>query len=871
VNTCSKWAVRVLGVLGIGIAVIVIAVVAAIHHYGRDLPDYTVLKNYEPAVVTRAFAADGRLIGEFATEKRIFAPIDSMPKLLIGAFLAAEDQRFYSHNGVDLRGLARAAWKNIGNLGSAKRPVGGSTITQQVAKNFLLNNEISYERKIKELILSYRIERAYSKDHILEIYLNGIFLGNNAYGVAAASLAYFDKAMSELTIAEIAFLGGLPQAPSRFHPTRNHNEAKRRRDHVLLRMRNDGYITQDQYEEAQASEIKLAPRTKNPSLGAEYFVEEIRRELELKYGDKTLLTGGLVVRSSLDPALQQMADRALRAGLVAYDRRHGWRGPIANIAVEKDWTLGLAELPLPNGRGNWPVAIVLKVDARHVEIGLQNGKSGTIPMAELKWARPWQKDQTVGAEPKKPSDVLKVGDVVLVEQLVKTAAGTPPPADQYSLRQIPDVNGAIVAMDPHTGRILAMTGGFSFWISQFNNATQAKRQPGSAFKPFVYLAGLENGYTPSTIIVDEPFAMDVVGWGKYEPRNYAKDFTGPTTIRRALELSRNVVTVKLAQRIGIDKIAEIGRRFDISDNIPLEPSIALGAAETTPLRLTAAYAMLVNGGKKIAPTLIDRIQDRHGKTIYRHDDRKCVGCLADWSQSTIAPKLRDDRAQIVDPRNAYQIVSMLEGVVRRGTGAIVGASIKQAIAGKTGTTNETVDTWFVGFTPDLVVGVWVGFDMPRTLGAREQGGTTAAPIFRDFMLEALKLKPSGPFKKPDGLIALAVNLDTGLPAVAGDPRAIVDLFTPQTVPSPQGAHGPDGVQSAALASHDPDAPAATDGQLLLSNGSNFPAAKSDHGLRFPAQSHDNHENKPPVGNCRNEVVLVWVGDGYEHQYKRRCH
>ncbi|MGE0733789.1 MAG: penicillin-binding protein 1A [Alphaproteobacteria bacterium] len=800
-----RWTVRLLS-LAFLFAIVGLAVVfGAIYYYGKDLPDYTALKNYEPPIVTRVYANNGRLIGEFAAEKRVFVPIGVVPKPLINAFIAAEDQRFYTHSGADPIGIARAAWTNISNMGSEKRLVGGSTITQQVAKNFLLTSEKSFERKIKELILSYRIEQAYSKERILELYLNEIYLGNNAYGVAAASLAYFNKSLEELTIAEMAFLGGLPQAPSRYNPVKNYKEAKRRRDYVLLRMMEDGFISKDEYEQARATEIKLAVRGKNPSVGAEYFVEEIRRELDDKYGEKKLLGAGLVVRSTLDPHLQQIADRALRTGLIDYDRRHGWRGPLTNVPIEKDWTRRLSKVERPKGHGDWPLAVVMKLDANQVEIGLADGKTGVIPMWELKWARPWQKEQRVGAEPKKPSDVLKEGDVILVEKMPKPAKpvkNAPVVGDDfYFLRQVPDVTGAIVAMDPHTGRVLAMTGGYSFWISQYNNATQAKRQPGSSFKPFVYLAGLENGFTPSTIILDAPIVIDIGGWGKYKPQNYSKEFYGPSTMRRGLELSRNLMTVRLAQRIGVDKVVEVTKRFGISDNVPPELGVSLGASETTPLKLTTAYAMLVNGGKKITPTLIDRIQDRYGKTIYKHDQRPCDGCSIAAFDNKEPPKLPDNRQRIADAANTYQIVSMLEGAVQRGTGALV-AVVNKPVAGKTGTTNDVLDTWFVGFTPDFVVGVWVGFDKPTTLGALEQGGKTAAPIFRDFMLEALKDKPAIPFRVPPGLVGVRVNLDNGLPARPGDTKVIVDVFKPGTEPTPEGAQSPDGVQRDAVSNAD---------------------------------------------------------------------
>ncbi|MEN8197670.1 MAG: transglycosylase domain-containing protein, partial [Pseudomonadota bacterium] len=520
-------------------------------------------------------------------------------------------------------------------------------ITQQVAKNFLLTNERSYERKIKELILSSRIEKALTKDRILELYLNQIYLGYRSYGVAAAAQTYFGKSLDEITVAEAAYLAALPKAPENYHPVRRRAAAVKRRNYVIGRMVVDGYITKQEAETAQAVPLKVVARSEYISVGAEYFVEEVRRDLLAKYGDKKMADGGYVVRSTLDPKLQQIADRALRDGLVAYDRRHGWRGPVTNLKTGPgwldDWKKKLAAVPLPKGNGDWPLALVTKVDRKVAEIAFADGKRGRIPLAELTWAREVKSKERLGPAIKRASQVLKVGDVVLVEAVTKDKKDKPYPAGTYTLRQIPDVTGAIVAMDPHTGRVLAMTGGFSFWISQFNNATQAKRQPGSAFKPFVYLAGLDNGYTPSTIILDAPIVVKIEGLGKYKPQNFSKKFYGPTTMRRGLELSRNLMTLRLTQRIGAETVAAYGLQFGVSDHLPAHLAMALGAVETTPLRLTTAYAMLVNGGRKIKPTLIDRVQDRFGKTVFRHDTRECAKCNdATWNgqAAPVVPDLR---------------------------------------------------------------------------------------------------------------------------------------------------------------------------------------------------------------------------------------
>ncbi|MGE5145851.1 MAG: penicillin-binding protein 1A, partial [Candidatus Eiseniibacteriota bacterium] len=665
-------------------------------------------------------------------------------------------------------------------------------ITQQVAKNFLLTNEVSVERKIKEMLLAFRIEHTYTKPQILELYLNEIFLGNRSYGVAAAAQSYFNKSLEDLTIDEAAFLAGLPKAPSRYNPQRNYDAAFARRNYVIERMAEDGYITQEQATAAIAKPLVTHQRDAVQDVHADYFVEEVRRELLERYGEDKLLRGGLVVRSTVDPRMEEIAYRTLRNGLVSYDRRHGWRGPIEHVAEPSvNWPATLNSLRndpdrLPVGIGDWQLAIVLGLDDASAQIGVEGGKKGRIPFSELAWGRPWREDQHVGAAPKKPSDVLKIGDVVMVEPVKSDDKDKPLPPDSYGLRQVPSVQGAIVAMDPHTGRVLAMVGGYSFTKSQYNRATQAKRQPGSAFKPFVYLAALDSGFTPTSIILDAPVVIKTGEFGKYKPQNYSKTFYGPVPMRIGLEKSRNLMTVRLAQSIGMGKIIEYGERFGISDNLPRELSTALGAGETTVLRLTTAYAMLVNGGKRIKPTLFDRIQDRHGKTILRHDTRPCVGCVnVAWNDQAVPPQLPDDREQIADPLSAYQIVSMLEGVVQRGTGTIV-RSVGKPIAGKTGTTNDSFDAWFVGFTPDLVAGVWVGFDQPRTLGQTEQGATAAAPIFRDFMKEALEGKPATPFRIPEGIRLVRVNEETGAPAQPGDQNVIVEAFKPGNEPTLNG-------------------------------------------------------------------------------------
>jgi penicillin-binding protein 1A len=757
-------------------------VLAVFWHYGRGLPDYHQLAHYEPPVTTRVYAGDGRLIAEYAAEKRSFVPINAIPQRVINAFLAAEDKNFYQHSGIDPMGIMRAAITNLKNrgMGGDRRPVGASTITQQVAKNFLLTNEVSFDRKIKEAILAFRIERTFSKQHILELYLNEIYLGQGSYGVAAAALNYFDKGLDELTVSEAAFLGALPKWPSR-----NPMAAKDRRDWVISRMAEDGYVSQAEARSAQAEPLVIRPRSESVLIpGGEYFSEDIRREIADEYGEATLYKGGLSVRSTLDPALQAIATRTLRGGLIAYDRRHGWRGPLTRIDPSPGWNKRLAALPARVEMRPWVYAVVLSVGDNHAEIGLADGRRGHIPMSELRWARPTLPQQAVGPVPKKASDVLQVGDVVAVEPVAKSADGKEQYGpDNYSLQQLPKVEGALVAMDPHTGRVLAMQGGFSYARSQFNRATQALRQPGSSFKPFVYIAALDSGYTPASLVLDAPVEYEQgPGLPKWRPVNYEHDFLGPTTLRVAIEKSRNLVTVRLAAAIGMSKVADYAERFGVVDKMPHELSMALGAGVTTPLRMAAGYAQIVNGGKKITPTLIDRIQDRNGKTIYRHDDRNCEECEATFYTNQDMPEVPDNRPQLTDPMTAYQMVHILEGVVERGTGKIVSA-VGKPLAGKTGTSNDSKDTWFVGFSPDLVVAVFVGFDEPESLGRHEVGALVAAPVFRDFMIEALKDKPATPFRVPPGIRLVRVNAATGRPAQSGDRNIIYEAFKPNSGPA----------------------------------------------------------------------------------------
>jgi penicillin-binding protein 1A len=754
-------------------------------HYNRGLPDHQQLADYQPPVMTRVYAGDGRLLSEYAIEKRVFVPVKAMPRLAINAFLAAEDKNFYQHAGVDPLGIVRAVLTNLMQYGQDRRPVGASTITQQVAKNFLLGNEVSLARKAKEMILAFRIERALPKDRILELYLNEIYLGFGSYGVAAAALNYFDKPLDQLTVAEAAFLAALPKAPNNYNPARRPEQAKARRDWVIGRMAEDGHLTPAEARQAQAQALLVRERGKSDASRADYFAEEVRRQLVQRYGEGALYKGGLVVRATLDPRLQTIADAALRAGLVAYDRRHGWRGPIARVdGAGGDWAQKLKAVEPPRGIGRWTLALVLDVQDAGATVGFADGRRGQIPMAELAWARRALEKQKLGPPVRRAGEVLARGDVVAVEPVASDRDGAPYPPGTHGLRQLPKVGGAVVALDPHTGRVLAMSGGYDWELTEFNRATQAMRQMGSAFKPFVYLPALESGFSPTSIILDAPFVIDQgPGLPKWKPANYTHRFYGPSTMRLGIEKSRNLMTVRLAQAVGMDKVAKTARDFAIAEEMPEMLSMALGAQETTLLKLTAAYAMLVNGGKRIAPTLIDRVQDRNGRTVFRHDTRDCPGCgPAEPGRALEVPVPPDTRAQVVDPAAAYQMVSMLQGVVERGTATRL-RELRRPLAGKTGTTNDATDGWFVGFTPDLAVGVYVGFDQPATLGPQEQGASVAVPIFKDFMEAALKDAPSIPFRIPPGVRLVRVSAETGLPARPGDRDVILEAFRPGSEPA----------------------------------------------------------------------------------------
>lgn len=751
----------------IGAILGVIAFAGIIYKFGQSLPDFSNLENYKPAVVTRVHAGDGRFLAEFAQERRIFVPITEIPDTVIEAFTSAEDKNFYKHKGVDVFAVARAVVVNLKNRGEGKRPVGASTITQQVAKNFLLTNEVSYERKIREAILAYKIEEALSKDRIIELYLNQIFLGQRSYGVAAAGLNYFNKPLIELNIAEAAFLAALPKAPNNYNPETHHDDAVERRNWVIGRMVEDKHITEEQAIDAKKIPLITIPRKDSDVVDAPYFAEEVRRELSKTYGDDALYRGGLSVRTTIDPPLQNIAETTLQNGLIAYDRKRSWRGAIHQATDTNDFSTTLKSVVRPSAMlFRWQVAMVLNSKG---EIGLNDGTKAKINSDDVNWAK---------------KNSLKAGDIVMVEP-VKDSQD-----NEFHLRQIPLVQGALVALDPNTGRVLAMQGGWKSDGNSFNRATQAKRQPGSAFKPFVYLAALDKGYTPSSIIMDSPITFTDTAGNVWRPENYHSDFLGPTPLRIGVEKSRNLMTIHLAQAIGIDTVVEYARNFGIDEKMPANLANVLGADETTLMQLTAAYGMIVNGGKKISPIFIDRIQDRTGQTIQNADLRECKGCgpLIKWeTQGT--PDIPDNRKQIADPRTAYQMVSILEGVVQRGTAKSL-IDLERPLAGKTGTTNDSKDAWFVGFTPDLAVGVYIGFDDPKSLGDKETGGSLAVLVFKEFMKLALDGTPPTPFRVPEGISMVQVNAKSGRPTSASDPNAIWEPFLDGTQPENNVTYGP---------------------------------------------------------------------------------
>ena len=721
------------------IILVLIFLFSTLWYFSSDLPDYKILANYKPPVSSRVHSGEGQLLAEYALQKRFFIPYDSIPKKVINSFVSAEDKNFFSHPGVDAKSITRAIIKNLKNFLSKKRLEGASTITQQVAKNFLLTSEVSLKRKIKEAILAFRIERAYSKDRIMELYLNQIYLGQGTYGIAAASLEYFDKAVNDLDYAEAALLAALPKAPSKYNPYKSIEKAKIRRDVVLKNLYENSYINKEKYKKLKKTKIITKKRKIKLLEEANFYTEEVRRSINSNYGYDELYKGGLSIRTPLNSDYQIKALQALREGLQEYDKRHGWRGPITNLK-NADWQNNVEKFA-PDKSLNWKLAKVINVKKMSVEIETENKVYGVIDFKNINWTRSESFE-----------DILNINDIIYVEEIK---------INKWSLKQLPKINGAIVVMDPYTGRVLAMAGGFSFKLSEFNRATQAQRQPGSAFKPIVYAAALENGFNPSTLVLDAPFVIEQgVGLKTWKPENYGKKFYGPSTLRTGIEKSRNLMTVRIAQKIGFDQISKITKDFGIYKDVPELLSVSLGAAETTLVKLTSAYCTFVNGGKKVKPIFIDRIQDRRGKTIFKADKRKCVGCEEISYLKNDIPTIEDNSEQIISPGTAYQVTSMMEGVIKRGTGKKL-RDLNLPLAGKTGTTNKNMDAWFLGFTSKLVIGVYVGFDEPKSLGKYETGAKAALPIFKKFIKKVIKKKDALPFRIPKNINLVQVDVETG--------------------------------------------------------------------------------------------------------------
>jgi len=708
-------------------------------YFSADLPDYKILANYKPPVSSRVHSGEGQLIAEYALQKRLFIPYDSIPKNVINSFVSAEDKNFFSHPGVDAKSITRAIIKNLKNFLAKKRLEGASTITQQVAKNFLLTSEVSLKRKIKEAILAFRIERAYSKDRIMELYLNQIYLGQGTYGIAAASLEYFDKAVTDLNYEEAALLAALPKAPSKYNPYKSIKKAKIRRNIVLKNLYENSYINTEEYKKLKKTQITTKKRKIKLLEEANFYTEEVRRSISSNYGYDELYKGGLSIRTPLNSNYQIKALKALREGLQEYDKRHGWRGPITNLK-NLSWQNNIEKF-IPDKSLKWKLAKVINVEKLSIEIETENKEYGIIDFKNINWTRS-----------KSFEDILDINDIIYVKKIKK---------NKWSLKQMPKINGAIVVMDPFTGRVLAMAGGFSFKLSEFNRATQAKRQPGSAFKPIVYAAALENGFNPSTLVLDAPFVIEQgEGLKTWKPENYGKKFYGPSTLRTGIEKSRNLMTVRIAQKVGFEQISKITEDFGIYKDVPELLSVSLGAAETTLVKLTSAYCTFVNGGKKVKPIFIDRIQDRRGKTIFNADKRKCIGCEEISYLKNDIPTIEDNSEQIISPETAHQITSMMEGVIKRGTGKKL-RDLNLTLAGKTGTTNKNMDAWFLGFTSKLVIGVYVGFDEPKSLGKYETGAKAALPIFKRFVKNVIKKKDALPFKIPKNINLVQVDAETG--------------------------------------------------------------------------------------------------------------
>ena len=718
------------------------------------MPDYKYLKNYKPPVSSKLYSGNGVLVSDFSSEKRIFVPYSAISQTVINAFLSAEDKNFFDHPGVDAKGVVRAIKNNIFNLLYSKRLEGASTITQQVAKNFLLTNEVSIDRKIKEAILAFRIERVLSKKRILELYLNQIYLGEGSYGIASASLRYFNKPISELNYGEAALLAALPKAPSKYNPYKNKELAKFRRNLVLNNLLDNGFIDQKKHSKLINSKIKLQKRKRIYLEDSRYYVEDVRKDVIDKYGYDKVYKQGFNIKTPLDLELQKIATQSLRNGLQEFDKRKGWRGPLSNIKKYKNWKKDLKDLNLEKSLG-WELAVVTRIDKFETVIKTQNDDNGTINFNDIDWTR------------KEFKKLFKIGDIIYVKKLSD---------GNYSLKQLPRANGGIVVMDPYSGRVLALSGGFSFKQSEFNRASQAKRQPGSAFKPFIYALALENNFLPTTLVLDAPIVLDQGNDLKmWKPENYGKKFYGPSTLRTGIEKSRNLMTVRIAQELGIDKIINFSKKLNIYENPDELMSVSLGSAETTLLKITSAYCSFLNGGKLVNPILIDRIQDSEGKTIFNNEKRFCENCDLISYEGTSKPIIKNKYQQIFSPQTAYQITSMLKGVIERGTGKGL-KELKLELAGKTGTTNKNTDTWFIGFTSNLVVGVYIGYDNPRSLGKFETGSKTAMPVFKEFIKKTANTFNARPFKVADNINMMVIDAKTGKKANPKTKLAIIESF-----------------------------------------------------------------------------------------------
>ena len=727
-------------------------------YFSVGLPDYKKLSNYQPPISSRVYSEDNKLIAEYALEKRLFIPYDSIPEKVVNAFLSAEDKNFFSHPGVDAKGILRAVIKNIKNISQNKRLEGASTITQQVAKNFLLTNEVSLKRKVKEAILAFRIERAYTKERILELYLNQIYLGQGTYGIAAASLEYFDKSVKELNYSEAALLAALPKAPSKYNPYKYPKVAKFRRNLVLENLEENKFLSKKQLIEFKNSKLNLKQRKIEIVNEANSYTEEVRRTVKNIYGFEKLYSQGLSISTPLNINFQIQALKSLRKGIEEYDRRRGWRGPITNKVKNKNWEKLISNLKL-DPTLNWDIAEITSLSENKINFKLINKKNiyGKIFPKNYKW--------TIRNK-KSLEKVHEQGDLIFVKR----------DNDIWLIKQYPKVNGGIVVLDPFTGNVLALVGGFNFKTSEFNRVTQAKRQPGSAFKPIVYAAALENGFAPNSIILDAPFVESQgVGLKNWKPENYGKKFYGPSTLRKGIEYSRNLMTVRIAKILGLQEILNLSKKLNIYDEIPELLSMSLGAAETTLINLTSAYAPFVNGGEKIEPKLISRIQDRRGKTIFKPKERKCTGCDKFINEEIELPKIESNNQKVLSKETAYQMTSILQGAVQRGTAKKL-KSLKVPLAGKTGTTNDNYDAWFIGFSSNLVIGVYVGYDSPKTLGKYETGSKAALPIFKDFVEKTLYKEDFKEFSIPENIYLTSLNYDTGLKSEAGEKNVIIEAL-----------------------------------------------------------------------------------------------